>query len=317
MLTRSTVNISDEIDNSKISKFQLTTFALCAVSLIMDGFDTQSMGYVAPAIVREWGVPSSRMGPVFSVAIFGALLGAMFCSVLADRIGRRPVLIGTTLYFAVFTFITAIVPTLNELLVIRFIAGIGLGGMMPNAVALVGEYSPRRHRASAMMFVANGYTAGAAFGGFLSAWLIPAFGWRAVFYVGTAVPLATAIAMYFFLPESMQFLVVRERRLDNVGKWLGKINSKIPRGPGIHYTVHEQKKRGAPFIHLFTEGRAPVTILLWIIYFMNLLNLFFLSSWLPTVMKDSGYSTSTAILVGTSLQVGGVLGTFGLGWLID
>ncbi|MDP8990710.1 MAG: MFS transporter [Acidobacteriota bacterium] len=314
---RSTVNISDGIDNSPIGKFQITTFALCAMCLVMDGFDTQSMGYVAPAIIREWGLPSSRMGPVFSAAILGALLGAMFCSVLADRIGRRPVLIATTLYFAVFTFITALVPTLNQLLIVRFIAGIGLGGIMPNAVALVGEYSPRRNRASAMMFVANGYTAGAAFGGFLSAWLIPAFGWRAVFYLGSALPLGIAIAMFFLLPESMQFLVLRERRFDNVGKWLHKIDSKLPTGSGVHYTVHEEKRRGAPFVHLFTEGRATATVLLWIIYFMNLLNLFFLSSWLPTVIKDSGYSTSTAVLVGTTLQVGGMLGTFGMGWLID
>jgi len=283
----------------------------------MDGFDTQAMGYVAPAIVRDLGIPSSRMGPVFSGAILGALLGAMLCSMLADRTGRRLVLIASTFYFSAFTFLTALAPSLNQLLIVRFLAGIGLGGIMPNVVTLVGEYSPRRVRTSAMMWVANGYTAGAALGGFLSAWLIPAFGWRAVFYFGAAIPFAIATLMCLFLPESLQFLVVRERDADKVGKWLRRIDSTLPTGPGIQYTVNEQRKQGAPFMHLFTEGRTSVTVLLGLINFMNLLNLFFLSSWLPTVIKDAGHSTSIAVLVGTTLQLGGMFGTFALGWFID
>jgi MFS transporter, AAHS family, 4-hydroxybenzoate transporter len=241
----------------------------------------------------------------------------MLCSMIADRTGRRLVIIASTFYFSAFTFLTALAPSLNQLLIVRFLAGIGLGGIMPNVVTLVGEYSPRRVRTSAMMWVANGYTAGAALGGFVSAWLIPAFGWRAVFYFGAAIPFAIATLMCLFLPESLQFLVVRERDADKVGKWLRRIDSTLPTGPGIQYTVNEERKQGAPFMDLFTDGRTSVTVLLGLINFMNLLNLFFLSSWLPTVIKDAGHSTSVAVLVGTTLQVGGMLGTFALGWFID
>jgi AAHS family 4-hydroxybenzoate transporter-like MFS transporter len=161
-----------------------------------------------------------------------------------------------------------------------------------------------------------GFTAGAAVGGFISAWLIPNFGWRSVFYFGGTVPLVIAVMMIFWLPESLQFMVVRAKNLDQVGRWLKRIDPTVPVGPGTRYVVHEGSKSGVPFRHLLTEGRTPVTLLLWLINFMNLLNLYFLAGWLPTVIRQEGYSTSAAVLVTTALQVGGTIGTFGFAWLI-
>src|SRR5215469_9482980 len=204
------VDIAQRIDNSRLGAFQLTVFLLCGLCLFMDGFDTQAIAYVAPTIVREWNIQRSALGVVLSAAPFGVLIGSLLFSMIADRIGRRPVLIGVTLYYAVLTLITARAASLNQLLLIRFIAGIGLGGIMPNAVSLVGEYSPRRARVPVMMVVGNCFSAGAAIGGFVAAQLIQSYGWRSVFYFGGSIPLAISLVMLFALPESLQFLAVRE-----------------------------------------------------------------------------------------------------------
>ncbi|MBZ5617440.1 MAG: MFS transporter [Acidobacteriia bacterium] len=287
----------------------------------MDGFDVQAMGYVAPAIVQEWKIRSAQLGPVFGAALFGVLIGSLLFSMLADKIGRRPVLIGVTLFFSALTFLTAHAGSLREMLVIRLIAGMGLGGIMPNAVALVGEYSPRRTRAATMMIVANGFSAGAAIGGFIAAWLIPAFGWRSVFYFGAAAPLGIAVAMIVWLPESLPFLVVRGlvvkgKPLERAAQWLKRLDPSAPDPAATEYVAHEKSRRGLPIVYLFYDGRAVATILLWILNFMNLLNLYFLASWLPTVVKDAGYSTSTAVLAGTTMQAAGVIGAVALGWLV-
>ena len=312
----STVNISELVDNSRIGSLQVRAFAMCLLCLIMDGFDVQALGFTAPAIIRDWNIPNAALGPVFGAGNFGVLIGALSFSVLADRIGRRPVLVGVTLFFSAMTLLTARASSVEELLVLRFIAGIGLGGIMPNATALIGEYSPRRMRITLMMSITVGFTAGAAIGGFISAWLIPAFGWRSVFYFGGAVPLLIACAMFFWLPESLQFMVLRGRNRETVYKWLKRIDPTVSPDRTTDYVVQEDKQGGSPVMYLFREGRTPVTILLWIVNFMNLLNLYSLASWLPTVVQDAGRSTSTAVLVGTILQVGGTVGAFGLAWLI-
>ena len=311
-----TLNIAEIVDRSRIGSLQIGLFALCALCLIMDGFDVQAVGYTAPAIIQEWGIPQSALGPVFGAGNFGVLVGSLVFTMLGDKIGRRPVLIGATLFFSLMTIVTAQVANVQQLLLVRFIAGIGLGSIIPNATALIGEYSPKRSRVSLMAMISVGFTAGAAIGGFIAAWLIPNFGWRSVFYFGGAVPLVIAGAMWLWLPESLQFLVLRNRNRAGVAKWLKQIDPAVNVGPDTQFAVHEENRGGVPVIHLFREGRALGTILLWIVCFMNLYNLYFLSNWLPTVVRGAGYPTSTAVLVGTTLQVGGTLGTFWLAWMI-
>jgi MFS transporter, AAHS family, 4-hydroxybenzoate transporter len=312
-----TVSIADRIDNSPVGALQISTFAICLLCLVMDGFDVQALGYVAPEIVREWKITSAALGPVFGAANFGVLVGSLVFSMLADKIGRRPILIGATCFFGVMTVAAARAVSAGELLALRFVGGIGLGCIIPNATALVGEYSPRRLRGPLMMIIVGvGFTGGAAIGGFISALLIPRFGWRSVLYFGGAVPLLIALAMVVWLPESLQFLVVRRKDRANIARWLTRIDPTVPSGPDVEFVVHEENREGVPVVHLFREGRGPVTILLWVVNFMNLLNLYFLASWLPTVVRDRGHSVSTAVLAGTILQVGGTIGTVGLAWLI-
>ncbi|WP_245964827.1 MFS transporter [Trinickia dinghuensis] len=284
----------------------------------MDGFDIQSMGFVAPEIIRVWGISKAALGPVFSASLLGMLLGSLGLSVLADRIGRRPVLIGSMAFIGVCMLATVFATNLPQLLVARFVTGIGIGGIMGNAMALAGEYSPARKRVSTMMIVSCGFTGGAALGGTVAALLIPIGGWRAVFIFGAALSLLIAAMMALYVPESLQFLVLRGRRLERVGQWLTRIAPQAASTGGpVHYVVHEPPTKGMPVGELFRAGRAVPTLLLWGINFANLLNLFFLSNWLPTIISGAGYGRGIGIALGIMLQVGGVAGTVGMGFLID
>jgi AAHS family 4-hydroxybenzoate transporter-like MFS transporter len=309
METPAKVNITSVVDNSRMGAFQWGVFLLCGLCLIMDGFDLQAIGYVAPALVRDWKIPPASMGRVFSAALVGVLIGSLLFSMLADRVGRRPVLIGVTLYFSVLTFMTARVADVNELLLIRFLGGIGLGGIMPNAMALVGEYSSTKTRVRSMMVVSNGFTLGAAFGGPIAAYIIPHYGWRGVFYFGAIAPLLIATLMFFLLPESLQYLALRGKDKKQIVRWLKRVDPTVQAGPATEYVTPEDKKQGVPIVQLFHDGRALGTAMLWVVNFMNLLNLYFLSNWLPIVVTNAGYSNSIAVNSAAVLQVGGVVGT--------
>ena len=314
------INVADVIDRSRIGRFQWGLYILCSLCLIMDGFDVQAIGYVAPALSQDWKISGPILGTVLTAALVGILFGSILLSMVADRIGRRPVLIGAALFFSVATLLTARVQTVPQLIAIRFLAGVALGSIMPNAMALVSEYSPQRMRVPLMVIVGTGFTFGAVIGGFISFWLIPHFGWRSMFYVGGAVPLVIGTLMLFLLPESLQFLALNEKSPDKLAKWVQRIDPSVSITANTQFIVREQKQKGLPMVKLFQEGRATRTLLLWTVYFMNLLNLYFLSSWLPTVatplVKAAGVSASYALLVGTSLQIGGVIGAMVLGWFV-
>lgn len=311
-----TINIGEVLENSKVGPLHVRVFALSMISLIMDGFDVQVMGYVGPAIVQDWGIDRSLLGPVFAAANFGVLLGALLLSMLADKIGRRPVLVGATLAFSVLTIATAYAQTLEQLLWLRFLGGIPMGCIIPNATALIGEFSPRGRKVTFMMCITVGFTGGAMLAGAVALWLIPAFGWRSMFFFGGGIPLIVGLLMAWGLPESLQFLAVKKTRLDQLARWLRKLDPRLAIDHTTRFIANEESRGGVPIVHLFYEGRGPTTILLWIVNFTNILILYSLSNWLPTIVTGMGYTLQTANLVATLMQAGGTIGTFGLAWMI-
>src|SRR6202165_1439794 len=185
----SPVDVADFIDAQPVGGFQFRLLLTCAAVLFLDSFDTQAIGYVAPALAKEWGLSKGSLGPVFSAGLFGLMIGALVFGPLADRIGRRKIIIFSTLAFGIGTLATSVIDDVDGLLAIRFLTGLGLGGAMPNAVAMTSEFSPRRRRATMVMIMFCGFSVGAALGGFLAAALIPLFGWRSGFVVGGRAPL--------------------------------------------------------------------------------------------------------------------------------
>jgi AAHS family 4-hydroxybenzoate transporter-like MFS transporter len=215
------------------------------------------------------------------------------------------------------TVATAFAQNVDQMWWLRLVAGIGLGCIIPNATALVSEFSPKRTRVAWVMCITMGFTLGAAIGGFVARWLIPAFGWQSVFFFGGGIPLIVAIAMFFALPESLQFLAVRRRKLDQLARWIVQLDPQLRVDGNTQFVTNEKARSGIPFWHLFKEGRAFVTTLLWIVNFTNILVLYSLSGWLPTIFERMmGYDQGTAILLATVVQVGGTVGAFGLAWLI-
>lgn len=311
------LNVAEVLETRGLGRFQLGAFALLGACLVMDGFDVLAMGYAAPALIRDWGLSNAAMGPVFGAALLGLFLGSILSGVVADRVGRRPVLLTATLAFSLFTLLTAHAGSMPGLLAARFAAGLGLGAMMPNATALVGEYSPRRHRVATMMIVTNGFMVGAVLGGFLSAWLVPAHGWRSVFTVGGVVPLALLLPMARWLPESLEFLAARGDRPTELTRWLARVDPAAAARADVVWITPGGAQRGISLAQLFRDRRAVATALLWLANFTNVLDAYLVASWLPTVVSDSGRSTSIAVLVGTAVQVGGMLGTFALGLLLQ
>src|SRR5436190_2384876 len=251
----SPIDVAEFIDQQPVGGFQVQLLLTCAAVLFLDGFDTQAIGYVAPALAKEWGLTKGALGPVFSAGLFGLMIGALLFGPLADRIGRKKIIILSPLAFGIGALVTAFVNDLNTLLAIRFLTGLGLGGAMPNTVAMTSEFNPRRRRATMVMIMFCGFSVGAALGGLLAAAMIPQFGWRLVFVVGGLAPLLLVPILALRLPESVRFLALTGHANERVAQLLAFISPQAAFAPATQFVIHETGLAGIPVLHVFRVGR--------------------------------------------------------------
>jgi MFS transporter, AAHS family, 4-hydroxybenzoate transporter len=310
-------DIAGLINTHPLSSFQKGIMVLIGGVILMDGFDIQAMGFVAPALTQDWHLDPKALGPIFGAGLLGMLGGSMLLSILSDRVGRRPVLVGSTTFFSLCMLATAAAESVQQLVFLRFLTGLGIGGVMANAAALATEYSPQRQRASLLMWISCGFTGGAIAGGLISAVLIPWGGWRSVFVVGGILPLGIAAVMYWRLPESLLFLAMQQGGHDRLKELVRRIVPGADLGRDLDLANPQQVRGRGSLTKLFRDGRAVMTLLLWLVNFANLLNLFFLANWLPLLSTRMGFNSSVAVLMGTTLQLGGLIGAIFLGPLID
>jgi MFS transporter, AAHS family, 4-hydroxybenzoate transporter len=311
------VDVAQLIETQKANAYRISILLWATLVMGIEGYDMQVVGFAAPAIIKAWRVNRALFGPIFGWGLFGYMLGATVLSNLADRVGRKKLIVGGGLLFGAFTLAAAYSTSVTELLVLRFIAGLGLGCSIPSAIALSAEYAPARGRATAISVIFIGYNIGSAVGGFIAAKTIPAFGWPSVFYIGGLAPIVLSLVLIFALPESVRFLALRPDRQDRVAAIVSKLAPGQKFAPGTQFFLREENQRGLPVTHLFTDGRAMMTSLLWLAYISSLLGHAFLTNWLPTILESSGKSLARADIAGGLLQAGGGAGCLVVGWLLD
>jgi AAHS family 4-hydroxybenzoate transporter-like MFS transporter len=317
MSASNTIDVTEAIEQAPFGGFQLLILVLCAWIALLDGFDTQAIAYVAPVIAEQWGIAMSGFGPIFGVGLAGLTVGAFILSPAADRFGRKSIILLSVLLFGIFAVITSRATTLNELLIYRFLTGLGLGGAMPNIIALTSEYAPKRMRAILIAVMFCGFPLGSTIGGVISAPLISSFGWQSVFLLGGILPLVTLVALFIWLPESIRYLVARGVTDKSVAQLLARLDPAIRQNAESRYVIHGPPAVGFPVTKLFQEGRAAMTTLLWVAFFMNLLVMYFLVNWMPSLLRASGLPLNVAILSTAVLNAGGVVGAIVLARFID
>ncbi len=316
----SKIDVEKLIDESPLSGFQLVVIGLCAFIAMLDGFDTQSIAFVAPMIATEWGVDKSSFGPIFSSALVGLAVGSLGLGGLADRFGRKALIVASTIGFGTFSLITAFSTSLSELMILRFLTGVGLGGAIPNIIAMTTEYAPKRFKILMVVIMFSGFPLGGLIGGLISAELITAFGWSSVFIFGGIVPLLTVPLLLWKLPESIPFLISKASS-QNHAKVLRLLRHIAPQNDlqsDVAFTTADKTEETSGKLKtLFTESRTMGTLMLWLIFFTNLLMFYFMISWLPTVLTEAGLPIHLAIITAILLNAGAIFGGVVLGRLVD
>lgn len=317
MKPSSQLDIQAFLDSRPFGPFQWKILLLCLTVLVLDGFDVVAMGFIAPALVADWNIPREELGVVMSMGLFGLAIGALMGGPLADRFGRRKVIIVAILFFGLMSLISAWSPNIEVLSLLRFLTGLGLGASQPNAATLASEYAPRKYRSLMVTVVYCGFTLGAAGGGFLANAMIPSYGWESILVVGGVVPIIFAVLLCFVLPESAKFMAVKQERRAELQRIVNAI-SPGSANDETRFITPERDHAGKGAIKLIlSPSHRLITLALWVGLFMNLLTVYFLNSWLPIIVKDDGFSMADAALVGAMIQVGGTLGNIVTGWEMD
>jgi len=311
-----TVDVGVILAESRLTFLPILVLVLSFLVIMLDGYDLICLSFVAPQLARIFDIPVASFGPVFTAGYIGIMVGGVAIGPLADRFGRKKILIFSVALFGLFSLLPIADLSYSHLIVYRFITGLGLGGAMPGAVALTTEYAPSRLRGLFVNLMFVGVASGGVVGGFLASRLVPAYGWTMVFWMGGVTPLVFVPILALLMPESITFLAVNKRRPDYVAKVLNRFTGAELYSAADTFLVQETgKEPGAALRKLFSEGRAPGTLLIWLTSFSVLLTYGLLSSWLPTFMTMGGTTTQTAIIGPVVLNLGGILGTILLGLL--
>ncbi len=310
-----TVDVQAFIDSQPVRAFQWRILLLCFLVTAIDGLDTAAIGFIAPALREHWQVGAAELGPVLGAALVGLMLGAFMAGPLADRFGRKRVLLWSVACFGAFSLAAAFAQDLHSLALLRLLTGLGLGGAMPNAITLTSEYCPQRRRSLMVTGMFCGFTLGSALGGIVAAQLLPLFGWRSVLALGGVLPLSLLPVLILALPESVRFLVRRNASDAQAKAILQRIGDLPADCQGV--CIDEPASAVSPVRQILATPLRRGTLALWLAFFMSLLIIYGMTNWLPLLIKDTGLSLSQAALISALFQLGGTVGALCLGAAMD
>jgi len=311
----SKVNINELIDKARFTPFHWKVLIWCLLIIIFDGYDLVIYGVALPLLMQQWSLTAVEAGLLASAALFGMMFGAMIFGTLSDKLGRKKTILICVTLFSGFTFIGAFAKGPTEFAILRFIAGLGIGGVMPNVVALMTEYAPKKIRSTLVAIMFSGYAIGGMTSALLGAWLVKDMGWQIMFLIA-GIPLLLLPLIWKFLPESLAFLV-KSNHSEQAKSIVGRIAPQIQVNAKTQLVLNESTATDAPVLALFQQGRTFSTFMFWIAFFMCLLMVYALGSWLPKLMLQAGYSLGASMLFLFALNIGGMVGAIGGGALAD
>jgi AAHS family benzoate transporter-like MFS transporter len=310
------IDIHKLADDARFNRFHGLVLFWCALIIIFDGYDLAVAGIALPSIMKEMGVDPTKAGFMVSSALFGMMFGAIGLGTIADRIGRRRAIAICIALFSLFTAAAGLTKDPLTFAALRFLAGVGIGGVMPNVVAQMTEYSPKKIRATLVTLMFSGYAVGGIVAALLGKGLIETYGWQSVFFAA-GLPVILISIILRSLPESMPFLMAKGR-YEELKQIVSKLEPSYRPAPTDRFVVPtEDKADSAPFMHLFQDGRGFSTAMFWIAFFMCLFMVYALSSWLTKLMAGAGYSLGSALTFVLVLNSGAMIGAVGGGWLAD
>ncbi|WP_440878057.1 MFS transporter [Vibrio natriegens] len=311
----SNINVNEAVDNAKFNQFHWKVLFWCTLIIIFDGYDLVIYGVVLPKLMSQWNLDPYVAGMLGSAALFGMMFGAMGFGMLSDKLGRKKTILMCVVLFSAVSAINGLASTPWQFGILRFIAGLGIGGVMPNVVSLMTEYSPKKSRSTLVALMFSGYAVGGMMSAGLGIWIVPRFGWEIMFFLA-AVPLALLPLMIKYLPESLTFLITQNREQE-ARELLAKVEPSCDINQDSVLVVSSAEKAKAPVLELFRDGRMFSTLMFWTAFFCCLLMVYALGSWLPKLMSVAGYGLSSSLMFLMILNVGAIIGAVGGGWLAD
>jgi AAHS family 4-hydroxybenzoate transporter-like MFS transporter len=318
MASQAEVQVSHFLDEHGVGAFQCKLIFWSILIALIDGYDIGAIAFAAPHLIREWHVAPKDLALVLSASNIGVLFGSQIFGWVGDNYGRKTALIATNLLFGVFTFAAAYATDLTQMSWLRFFAGLGIGGVIPNVVAINAESAPRNMRATLAIIAVGTVPMGGALAGFTSAALVPAYGWPILFFIGGVVPVVIALGAIIGLPESIKYMTLHESQRGKMEALLASIRPGYQVPPNARFVIEDEKQLpGSNPTYLFRDGLALITPLTWLIFAFNLMGYFFLISWTPTLMSAAHATPTVAALSGAALQVGGTVGALTLCWWLQ
>jgi AAHS family 4-hydroxybenzoate transporter-like MFS transporter len=315
-ITQAAFDVPTFINARRVGTVQWVVIVLCALVMFLDGFDTQAISYMAPLIAKEWGLPRELLGPIFSSALTGLMVGYLLLSPLSDRFGHRRLILASTVAFGLLTLATVFATSVMQLMMLRLVTGAALGAAIPSTVALTTEYSPKRLRATFVLIIYCGFSLGFVAAGGLAAWSIPLYGWRSMLWIGAVAPLLLAACAFVLLPESLDFLVRTKADPRSIWRIVRRVDQNLPHDCPGQFTTDIAESRSAVG-SLFQSGRTFGTIVLWLVFGLNLAEFYALQSWLPTILTNLNHPLSTVALATSLTTIGGIVAAFAIGPAMD
>jgi len=306
MKHESVVDVQTFINAHPFGRFQKLVFLMCFVIVLLDGFDTAAIGFIAPALLGEWHLTKPALAPVLSAALLGLAFGALASGPMSDRVGRRKLVVSAVFLFGIACLASGFATSIGQLTVLRFITGVGLGAAMANAVTMIDEFSPTRRRATITSLMCCGFPLGAALGGTLAAWLIPHAGWRSVLILGGVMPILHGALLLLVMPESVRFMVANGKPAPDVRAVLARIGPEADHAG--RFTLTESAPptgfKGLSLVmsRLYIVG----SLMLWVAAFMGLVVFYAAINWMPLLLRDAGLSATSATLISVLFPLGGV-----------